>query len=392
MRPVPHPLLRLVMRLDRTTAALAVLAASSAHGQVEVREIDPTDTDPAITPLVAPSGLEALHVAALDPALRPAERPGLLFVFLPGSGGVPTQYAEVVAHAAGEGWHALGVAYGSWPSVRDLTRDSSDPDLPEAIRRERLFGEPRTDVIDVPPPDAIDNRLARALAFLEAAHPGEGWGRFLDAGGEPTWRTIVVAGHSQGAGHAAYLTRDFSMGGAIMFAGPGDFVPGVGPAPWLFRGGNTPAERMLAFTHVNDPTAAGFFGNQRILGLEAFGGIESVDRRAAHELSSHMLTSLRDPGHRNFHSAVVVDEFLPTGATGENLYEPVWTYLLATQAEASRGCRADLDADGALSLFDFLAFQNAFATGDPTADFDGNGVLTLFDFLAFQNTFAAGCA
>ncbi len=59
---------------------------------------------------------------------------------------------------------------------------------------------------------------------------------------------------------------------------------------------------------------------------------------------------------------------------------------------AGGGCRADLDGDGVLTLFDFLAFQNAFDAGDiATADFDGDGVLTLFDFLAFQNEFDAGC-
>ena len=54
-------------------------------------------------------------------------------------------------------------------------------------------------------------------------------------------------------------------------------------------------------------------------------------------------------------------------------------------------CRADLDGDGELTLFDFLAFQNLFSAGDLAADFDGDGSLTLFDFLAFQNEFAAGC-
>ncbi|MEO1008671.1 MAG: GC-type dockerin domain-anchored protein [Planctomycetota bacterium] len=54
-------------------------------------------------------------------------------------------------------------------------------------------------------------------------------------------------------------------------------------------------------------------------------------------------------------------------------------------------CAADMDGDGVLTLFDFLAFQNAFDAGDPIADFDGDGSLTLFDFLAFQNAFGAGC-
>ncbi|GIW73532.1 MAG: hypothetical protein KatS3mg103_0054 [Phycisphaerales bacterium] len=54
-------------------------------------------------------------------------------------------------------------------------------------------------------------------------------------------------------------------------------------------------------------------------------------------------------------------------------------------------CRADLDGDGQLSLFDFLAFQSLFDAGDLQADFDGDGQLTLFDFLAFQSEFDAGC-
>lgn len=62
--------------------------------------------------------------------------------------------------------------------------------------------------------------------------------------------------------------------------------------------------------------------------------------------------------------------------------------LLAT---AIASCRADLDGDGILSIFDFLEFQNLFSSGDLEADFDGDGELTLFDFLAFQNEFDAGC-
>ncbi|MEQ8844180.1 MAG: S8 family serine peptidase, partial [Phycisphaerales bacterium] len=47
-------------------------------------------------------------------------------------------------------------------------------------------------------------------------------------------------------------------------------------------------------------------------------------------------------------------------------------------------CPADFDGDGELTLFDFLAFQNAFDSGDLAADFDGNGTLNIFDFLEFQ--------
>ena len=65
--------------------------------------------------------------------------------------------------------------------------------------------------------------------------------------------------------------------------------------------------------------------------------------------------------------------------------------VIAGAAHAQAGCRADLDGDGELTLFDFLEFQNLFASSDPRADFDGDGDLTLFDFLEFQNEFALGC-
>ena len=58
---------------------------------------------------------------------------------------------------------------------------------------------------------------------------------------------------------------------------------------------------------------------------------------------------------------------------------------------AGDDCRVDLDGDGSLTIFDFLAFQNLFDAGDPLADFDGDSSLTIFDFLAFQNEFDAGC-
>ena len=63
----------------------------------------------------------------------------------------------------------------------------------------------------------------------------------------------------------------------------------------------------------------------------------------------------------------------------------------AIHVEAGDTCRADLDGDGELTLFDFLEFQNLFVAGDLAADFDGDGALTLFDFLEFQNEFVAGC-
>lgn len=54
-------------------------------------------------------------------------------------------------------------------------------------------------------------------------------------------------------------------------------------------------------------------------------------------------------------------------------------------------CLADFDGDGELTIFDYLAFFNAFAAGDEAADCDGDGALSLMDFQCFQSAFLAGC-
>lgn len=73
---------------------------------------------------------------------------------------------------------------------------------------------------------------------------------------------------------------------------------------------------------------------------------------------------------------------LPTGPEG----------AVGIEFSHTASCDADFDGDGALTLFDFLSFQNAFGMGLRSADFDGDGRLSLFDFLAYQNAFALGCA
>ncbi|GIW74578.1 MAG: hypothetical protein KatS3mg103_1100 [Phycisphaerales bacterium] len=59
--------------------------------------------------------------------------------------------------------------------------------------------------------------------------------------------------------------------------------------------------------------------------------------------------------------------------------------------QGAEPCYADLDGDGLLTIFDFLAFQSLFDAGDPLADCDQDGSLTLFDFLCFQTAFDRGC-
>jgi subtilisin family serine protease len=54
-------------------------------------------------------------------------------------------------------------------------------------------------------------------------------------------------------------------------------------------------------------------------------------------------------------------------------------------------CFADFNADGSLSILDFVAFQTAFSAGDDAADCNDDGSLSVLDFVCFQQAFLAGC-
>src|SRR6056297_2402592 len=82
---------------------------------------------------------------------------------------------------------------------------------------------------------------------------------------------------------------------------------------------------------------------------------------------------------------------MPTAFSKAAAIAALTTFAGLAIAGPDTTCRADLDGDGELTVFDFLEFQNLFDAGDLTADFDGDGELTVFDFLEFQNDFVQGC-
>jgi hypothetical protein len=72
-----------------------------------------------------------------------------------------------------------------------------------------------------------------------------------------------------------------------------------------------------------------------------------------------------------------------------NLQNNEWAFRI--YAETGEDCYADFDGNGALDLFDFLAYVNSFNAGEDAANCDGEGGLDLFDFLCYVNAFNEGC-
>ena len=311
-----------------TTILTLALIGTLASAQAQVREafIDPTTTGPgieALTELPGASLRRLDHFVAVDPAVTN----GFLYVHLVGSGGLPENNQIIARHAAERGFHVVSLAYPNWPSVGELTFQSGDGEAPGQVRRERLFGEDASTLVDVDPPNSILNRLIQLLGYLDQQFPDERWARFLQDG-QPAWSRLLIGGHSQGAGHAAYLGQDYRLAGVVLLGGPGDFVAGLGMADWLSRPGLTPAARHYAFVHALDPSYNAFQLTQVTLGLAGSGPVQDTDALDPQAWTSQRLTSTRkDVPDLNYHGAVVVDAALPLDESGSPVYAPVWGYL-----------------------------------------------------------------
>ena len=288
----------------------------------------PAQTDPAIT-LALSAHFTIWPGAAIAPA-------GKLFVMLPGTGGIPRFYREIVRTGAARGYHSLGLTYPNEVSVGDRCVASADPDCAGKVRREVVTGEDTSPLIAIPRGESIAGRLTSLLGYLDRTYPGEGWGQFM-VSGQPDWAKIVVAGHSQGGGHAGYMAKLFVLERSVMFAAPGDTgsTPGSNAA-WYALSNKTPLARQYGFAHTGDELIP--FGfvllNWRGIGIDQFGAAVSVDGAlgpfgGSHQLSTSLAPNPNPPAavFAPLHSVPVLDAVTPLTTAGEPVFRPVWIYL-----------------------------------------------------------------
>lgn len=266
-----------------------------------------------------------------------ANRQNRLFIMLPGTDAPPRVYRFVTRTGAQEGFHAIALAYPNDDAVGVLCANSPRPDCAGEVRTEVITGEDASPLVSVNRVNSITGRLTDLLLYLDRTFPSEGWAQFL-ANGAPDWTRIVVAGHSQGAGHAGFFAKLVRVQRVGMFSGPADPGPGPDqPASWTARPNVTPLSDQFGFTHTADPLAplANNLRNWQSIGLGLFGGQVSVDGRSPpFEGSRQLVTSAAPnpnptgPSAAPAHGAPAVDNVTPLAADGQPLFRQVWVHML----------------------------------------------------------------
>ncbi|HXW33482.1 MAG TPA: hypothetical protein VEJ87_02815, partial [Acidimicrobiales bacterium] len=220
-------------------------------GPAEAAEASPLISHAISTTAFDPSaaGPSALNLAMVG--LR-ASWNGQLVVFLPGSGGKPSCCTMFLSEAATLGFHAIGLTYDNSTSVGG--RCLNDLSCYATVRQNVFDGMDPSALSSLSPLDGVEHRLVTLLEYLAQRFPAEGWNRFV-SGGQPVYRLIVLTGHSQGGGEAAFIATERTVSGVVTLSSPPDTNNLHQAAPWLatVSTGKTPLDRYYAFVHLGDP-------------------------------------------------------------------------------------------------------------------------------------------
>jgi hypothetical protein len=236
-----------MVRLAIIALLVTPLVALPIVGLITYR-VAPHDTDPAITRFDEP------HYIVFDSS---KSRSSELLVFMTGTGGNPANVSAFLNVAADQGYRVIALAYNDVPAVVQVCAQNPDPACSAKVREKRIFGSDLTALIDDRPAESIVNRLVKLLKELDRTHPSEAWDQYL-TGSEPNWGKIIVSGHSQGAGMAAYIAQRKRVARAVLFSSPWDnYGPFQSIAPWVDAGpGATPPDLWYGAYHAKENTAS----------------------------------------------------------------------------------------------------------------------------------------
>jgi len=198
-----------------------------------------------------------------------------IMVYLPGTTDWPALSSCLLQASASVGVPTIGLtsAYLSRGDNFRNTRCASLPEIAETVEclteqhndaiyggtygADRIYSDGASFWTAVDPLDSIAGRLGLLLAKLDSENPEEGWDHYYEpAMGEypvslptPKWEKIAFMGHSQGAGHAAYLAQTKKIAGAVLLSGPQDECEGCAAGTKFWIDEDFKTGKVTAFAH-----------------------------------------------------------------------------------------------------------------------------------------------
>lgn len=311
---------------------------SARASEIDNRVIEHPEIDFLLESKGKPADLQN---ASVDTRIEPI---GKLVVWLMGHS------APLFERVNSYGLHALRVHYANgWFGKFGKMSPGPDDQLLGKIRLEAATGEDFSDLVSIPKPDGMMERVFQFLKWLARENPEGNWGQFLSADGEGVdWSKVIVAGSSHGSTTAARFAKHQKVDRVVMFCGPRDQFETWQALPSL-----TSQNRFFGFSHVMDSGWSGmhYCRSWELLGLHHFGPVVNVDReKPPYGGSRRLITDadVRGDGKRA-HSGVVPGSAAAKDSEGKFLHEDVWRYLFTQPIEefgadtpADEACKKNL--------------------------------------------------
>lgn len=220
-----------------------MVSCTMLAGQVKLIQVDPNQIA---------SGVKEVHgsdIALYDPSVPSQHK--LIFMIEGTGASAMSMHADDRIFAT-KGFHVISVDYEN-NVISTVCEHSKDSACSYDFRKEIITGEPLSNLTNVDSANSLLNRFNTFLQYLVKNDLQGGWEKFLE-GNKPRWENIIVAGHSQGSGHAAMLGKMFKVNRVLIFSGPQDYLVDMGiPSPWLSEKSATPEDRYYAFLSLRDP-------------------------------------------------------------------------------------------------------------------------------------------
>ena len=255
-----------------------------------------------------------------------------LFVFLPGTTGYPATYKLIVKQAASQGYHAIGLMYPNDASIYTASNNDTTNTLFEKCRQEIFDGTDQTSGVSVDTNNCIKNRLYKLLVYLQSTYPTQNWSQYI-LNGQINWSKIVVAGHSQGGGHAFFIAKKVAVDKAISFSSI-DWNSALNrSAAWVTQVGATPINKFYSFNGTNDEIFNYANVQTQLADMGIIGSPVSIDITSSPYSSTHRITTSTTPALSIApfpnHNLTCLDMSVPKSSSGTvtTAFINAWNYL-----------------------------------------------------------------
>ena len=245
-----------------------------------------------------------------------------LVLFLGGTNSNTNNYFALRTKVVDLGYTFINLSYPNTIPAASLSSSTNILAFDE-YRQELCYGTPISAAVSVDSLNSIKTRFYNLLTYLNTNYPTQNWDDYLISNTSINWTNIIVAGHSQGAGHAAYLAKSNSVERVLMFSGLNDYSDHFSsPGNWLSTTSLTPFYKYYTYLSLLDEIVDYNKQYLNVLSVGVTGDSTHVENQDYPFNNSHNLYTTQAPG------LSILNHSSPIKFSIKN--NEVWTYMLTS--------------------------------------------------------------